>query len=90
MESLIIFFFTFFSLLAGGSIDKEILKIGEANGSIHLLPPSYLYNTGSGQAIRDSEQEHGGHDRASEDELGPLPTNWEKAYTDTGEVYFIE
>lgn len=64
--------------------------MGEGNRSVHLLPPSYLYNTGSGQAIRDLEQEHGGHDRASEDELGPLPANWEKAYTDTGEVYFIE
>jgi hypothetical protein len=26
----------------------------------------------------------------SEAELGPLPNNWEKAYTERGEVYFIE
>lgn len=26
----------------------------------------------------------------SEAELGPLPQNWEKAYTERGEVYFIE
>lgn len=25
-----------------------------------------------------------------EDELGPLPDNWEMAYTEKGEVYFIE
>lgn len=25
-----------------------------------------------------------------DDELGPLPSNWEMAYTDKGEVYFIE
>lgn len=24
------------------------------------------------------------------DSLGPLPPKWEKAYTDSGEVYFIE
>lgn len=24
------------------------------------------------------------------DELGPLPDNWEMAYTEKGEVYFIE
>lgn len=26
----------------------------------------------------------------TEAELGPLPPNWEKAYTERGEVYFIE
>jgi len=25
-----------------------------------------------------------------DDELGPLPSNWEMAYTEKGEVYFIE
>lgn len=25
-----------------------------------------------------------------EEELGPLPDNWEMAYTEKGEVYFIE
>lgn len=27
---------------------------------------------------------------AAEDNLGPLPENWEMAYTENGEVYFIE
>lgn len=26
----------------------------------------------------------------AEDNLGPLPENWEMAYTENGEVYFIE
>lgn len=26
----------------------------------------------------------------NEEELGPLPDNWEMAYTEKGEVYFIE
>ena len=25
-----------------------------------------------------------------DDDLGPLPENWEKAYTEDGEPYFIE
>ncbi|XP_048511799.1 membrane-associated guanylate kinase, WW and PDZ domain-containing protein 1-like isoform X2 [Athalia rosae] len=79
-----------YTLPANSTINKESLKIVESEGSIHLDPPSYLYSTGSGQIIRDLEQEHGVHDRVSEDELGPLPLNWEKAYTDTGEVYFID
>lgn len=29
-------------------------------------------------------------DSQSNDELGPLPDNWEMAYTEKGEVYFIE
>nr|2YSD_A Chain A, Membrane-associated guanylate kinase, WW and PDZ domain-containing protein 1 [Homo sapiens] len=26
----------------------------------------------------------------AEDNLGPLPENWEMAYTENGEVYFID
>lgn len=29
-------------------------------------------------------------DSQSNDDLGPLPDNWEMAYTEKGEVYFIE
>lgn len=25
-----------------------------------------------------------------DDDLGPLPPKWEKAYTESGEIYFIE
>ena len=31
-----------------------------------------------------------GGDSVNEEELGPLPSNWEKAYTDKGEPYFID
>lgn len=30
------------------------------------------------------------HPEEDNDELGPLPDNWEMAYTEKGEVYFIE
>lgn len=74
----------------GESLDKEILMIGENEGA--RIPPTYLYNTGSEQSTGTSDQEQTIRNRtpANEDQLGPLPTNWEKAYTDTGEVYFIE
>ena len=39
------------------------------------LPPSYV-NTESNQDFNN--------------DLGPLPSNWEKAYTEKGEIYFIE
>ena len=42
-------------------------------------PPSYYY---------DSSLKY--VDQLEEDELGPLPPKWEKAYTENGEVYFIE
>ncbi|XP_018407261.1 PREDICTED: membrane-associated guanylate kinase, WW and PDZ domain-containing protein 1-like isoform X2 [Cyphomyrmex costatus] len=74
----------------GESLDKEILTIGGNDGG--RIPPSYLYNTGSEQSTGISDQEQAARNRtpATEDQLGPLPPNWEKAYTDTGEVYFIE
>lgn len=30
------------------------------------------------------------NDNDDTDSLGPLPAKWEKAYTESGEVYFIE
>lgn len=42
-------------------------------------PPSYYYDS----SLKYSDQ-------LEEDELGPLPPKWEKAYTENGEVYFIE
>ena len=78
------------SHVKGESLDKEILTIGGNDGG--RIPPTYLYNTGSEQSTGISDQEQAARNRtpATEDQLGPLPPNWEKAYTDTGEVYFIE
>ncbi|XP_015584769.1 membrane-associated guanylate kinase, WW and PDZ domain-containing protein 1 isoform X2 [Cephus cinctus] len=80
------------SLVQRSSVDKEILTISGTDGSGHRVPPTYLYNTGSEQGTGNSEQDRNGQNRsqATEDQLGPLPPNWEKAYTDTGEVYFID
>ncbi|XP_026277849.2 membrane-associated guanylate kinase, WW and PDZ domain-containing protein 1 isoform X2 [Frankliniella occidentalis] len=47
------------------------------SGSYPDAPPSY--NDGPN---------HGNH--TSGDDIGPLPPNWEKAYTERGEVYFID
>lgn len=73
-------------------MDKEILAMSETDSSGHRVPPNYMYNTGSEQVTGNPEHDANNRCRnqASEDQLGPLPSNWEKAYTDTGEVYFIE
>lgn len=91
MQKFVFFFLTCVSrLLEGESLDKEILTIGGNDGG--RIPPAYLYTTGSEQSTGTSDQEQTARNRtpATEDQLGLLPSNWEKAYTDTGEVYFIE
>lgn len=40
------------------------------------------------QNIQMINRKHGFHN--DDDELGPLPSNWEKAYTENGETYFID
>lgn len=73
-------------------MDKEMLAMSNNDVSSHRVPPNYMYNTGSEQVGSNMVHDINGRCRsqASEDQLGPLPQNWEKAYTDTGEVYFIE
>ncbi|XP_044007096.1 membrane-associated guanylate kinase, WW and PDZ domain-containing protein 2-like isoform X3 [Aphidius gifuensis] len=78
-----------------GSMDKEMLTInGIDNTNNHRVPPAYLYTTNSDQCSDLSDHNrHSNHMRnnpTSDIQLGPLPTNWEKAYTDTGEIYFID
>lgn len=67
---------------------------GIDNTSNHRVPPAYLYTTNSDQCSDLSDHNrHNNHMRnnpTSDTQLGPLPTNWEKAYTDTGEIYFID
>ncbi|XP_012282219.1 membrane-associated guanylate kinase, WW and PDZ domain-containing protein 1 isoform X2 [Orussus abietinus] len=74
----------------GGSMDKEISTINASDGTSHRVPPTYLYNTGSEQNRGDHDRHNQNRNQATEDQLGPLPPHWEKAYTDTGEVYFID
>lgn len=68
--------------------------------SIHLnqrgnnAPSAMINNSGgsnNNMSIPSYREDGGGAmGGLSEAELGPLPQNWEKAYTERGEVYFIE
>lgn len=60
----------------GGGAPNCNNSIGGSNNNMSI--PSYREDGGGAM---------GG---LSEAELGPLPQNWEKAYTERGEVYFIE
>ncbi|KAL7307399.1 hypothetical protein TKK_0000581 [Trichogramma kaykai] len=45
----------------------------------------------SSQQHQQQQQQHNNYrNQLAEDQLGPLPLNWEKAFTETGEVYFID
>ncbi|CAB0042675.1 unnamed protein product [Trichogramma brassicae] len=44
----------------------------------------------SSQQQQQQQQHNNYRNQLAEDQLGPLPLNWEKAFTETGEVYFIE
>lgn len=53
--------------------------------------PSYGVNNASSSTTDSSQQTHTHLSHPPiEDPLGPLPDNWEMAYTENGEVYFIE
>ncbi|MEQ2197005.1 hypothetical protein XENOCAPTIV_020760, partial [Xenoophorus captivus] len=54
--------------------------------------PSYAGTSPSPSATTESTQQTNLHlsHPPQEDPLGPLPDNWEMAYTENGEVYFIE
>ncbi|XP_032370711.1 membrane-associated guanylate kinase, WW and PDZ domain-containing protein 1b isoform X7 [Etheostoma spectabile] len=54
--------------------------------------PPYVGRTPSPSATTESTQQSHSHlsHPPPEDPLGPLPDNWEMAYTENGEVYFID
>ncbi|KAJ8259766.1 hypothetical protein GJAV_G00173160 [Gymnothorax javanicus] len=52
--------------------------------------PSYSLNNASPSTTDSSQQTHPHLNPPEEDPLGPLPDNWEMAYTENGEVYFID
>uniref|UniRef100_A0A4W6FE96 Membrane-associated guanylate kinase, WW and PDZ domain-containing protein 1 n=1 Tax=Lates calcarifer TaxID=8187 RepID=A0A4W6FE96_LATCA len=58
----------------------------------HQSDPSYAGTTPSPPATTESTQQTHSHlsHPPTEDPLGPLPDNWEMAYTENGEVYFID
>lgn len=52
--------------------------------------PSYGLNNVAASTSDNGQQTHAQPQASPEDPLGPLPDNWEMAYTENGEVYFIE
>ncbi|XP_034724446.1 membrane-associated guanylate kinase, WW and PDZ domain-containing protein 1b isoform X3 [Etheostoma cragini] len=58
----------------------------------HKSDPPYVGRTPSPSATTESTQQSHSHlsHPPPEDPLGPLPDNWEMAYTENGEVYFID
>ncbi|CAL8380868.1 unnamed protein product [Boreogadus saida] len=52
--------------------------------------PSYAGTTPSPSATTDRTQQTHPHPPPEDDPLGPLPENWEMAYTESGEGYFID
>lgn len=51
-------------------------NISNSNENDRAPLPSYMHSTENNQDFNN--------------DLGPLPSNWEKAYTEKGEIYFIE
>ena len=44
----------------------------------------------SGKSTSEQQADSGHPDSPDDDGLGPLPPNWEKAFTEKGEPYFID
>lgn len=81
------FFFLSLSLVPAGAADsgdQDEHTLQEAT-----LPP--VNNSILAAPITDPSQKFPQYlPLSAEDNLGPLPENWEMAYTENGEVYFIE
>ncbi|CDQ86174.1 unnamed protein product [Oncorhynchus mykiss] len=78
-------------LCTGNSSDQD-----ESRGGV-LRPyparenaPSYGLNNVAASTSDNGQQTHAQPQASPEDPLGPLPDNWEMAYTENGEVYFID
>lgn len=64
------------------SFSQPLKVTTDENGSVKLDGPINYYE--------DKDNFNLNHDNDDSDSLGPLPPKWEKAYTESGEVYFIE
>ncbi|KAM9823924.1 membrane-associated guanylate kinase, WW and PDZ domain-containing protein 2a [Neosynchiropus ocellatus] len=83
--------------------EEEERHVVNGNGTA-VTPESSEHEGRSAAAAGDAERPSGAADapeeggrspkmtlpQPGEDELGPLPDNWEMAYTEKGEVYFID
>ncbi|KAM6928170.1 membrane-associated guanylate kinase, WW and PDZ domain-containing protein 1b isoform 1-T1 [Xenentodon cancila] len=79
------------------SITGDSSELDEIHHSVRPFAPrqsdlSYTGTTPSPSVTTESTQQTHSHlsHPPPEDPLGPLPDNWEMAYTENGEVYFID
>ncbi|XP_062397307.1 membrane-associated guanylate kinase, WW and PDZ domain-containing protein 1-like isoform X6 [Sardina pilchardus] len=62
----------------------------EVHGVVRESAPSYALNNAIASPPVTPASPHHAQLPPEEDPLGPLPENWEMAYTENGEVYFID
>ncbi|XP_017323557.1 membrane-associated guanylate kinase, WW and PDZ domain-containing protein 1 isoform X7 [Ictalurus punctatus] len=68
---------------------SPLLFTGDSSRQEVHAPPSALNNVAASPAATMASSHHP-QLPLEEDPLGPLPDNWEMAYTENGEVYFID
>ncbi|XP_044026418.1 membrane-associated guanylate kinase, WW and PDZ domain-containing protein 1b isoform X6 [Siniperca chuatsi] len=85
------------TLLEIGTYEGDSSELDEIQNSVRPFAPrqsvpSYAGTSPSPSATTESTQQTHSHlsHPPPEDLLGPLPDNWEMAYTENGEVYFID
>ena len=71
--------------------DKSTDASGEVAVEASIQAPASIEAPTEGEVAPKSPSESPAKvPDVDEEELGPLPDNWEMAYTEKGEVYFIE
>ncbi|XP_065811125.1 membrane-associated guanylate kinase, WW and PDZ domain-containing protein 1b isoform X6 [Labrus bergylta] len=80
------------SSFTGDSSELDEIHYSVRPFAPHYSEPPYTGITPSPTATTESTQQTHPHlsHPPPEDPLGPLPDNWEMAYTENGEVYFID
>ncbi|XP_031422069.1 membrane-associated guanylate kinase, WW and PDZ domain-containing protein 1-like isoform X5 [Clupea harengus] len=86
---------TFTEFLARSLFPSPLLCAGdtgrqEVHGVVRENAPSYTLNNAIASPPVTPASPHHAQLPPEEDPLGPLPENWEMAYTENGEVYFID
>ncbi|TSV54887.1 Membrane-associated guanylate kinase, WW and PDZ domain-containing protein 1 [Bagarius yarrelli] len=78
------------TLLEIGSYEGDSSEPDE-NPSVRPFAPAQRYNSVPTATTESTQNTHTHPSQPTdEDPLGPLPENWEMAYTENGEVYFID
>lgn len=75
--------------LAHSLFPSPLLFTGDSSRQEVHAPSSALNNVAASPATPMASSHHP-QLPLEDDPLGPLPDNWEMAYTENGEVYFIE